>query len=455
MATKEITDESLSILESVEYDNSIESCQYIGYTPQSQANINNRSTPIQIDINASDNYINVSKSFLVIKGQLVRNDDGAAYAADDEIALINNAMMYLFTEISFTLGGVVMERISSPGQITSMLGYLSLPDDYSTSSGLKSCWSKDSTNHATSVEFAESVAAPAAHYRPGRNGEYNQGFAARKALLMSANPRGSFSFIIPFDHIFGFGSYNKVIYNVKHSLILTRNSSDNQAIYHANAVNDGKINLTEITWKVPHIKPETVKLMELRSIIESKKTIPVAFPARTSDAIIVPQAQNFTWRINVISGIEKPRWIIVGFQTDRNQTQEQNPAAFDHLSITSANVTLNSEKFPLYDFVTNFARNDYSELYEKFDDFKKEYYGFNSLVGGTQVNYAAFKSLFPIIVFDVRRQNEKIKSGVIDMQLKFTFGNAAPADTTAYALIISDRLYKLISNGENLTLVTS
>jgi len=159
----------------------------------------------------------------------------------------------------------------------------------------------------------------------------------------------------------------------------------------------------------------------LRDIIERKQSIPVAFPARTSDAITVPPTQNFTWRISVISGIEKPRWIIIAFQTDRTVNQEQNPAVFDHLNITNAYVTLNGEKYPLHDFVTNFARNDYSELYEKFDDFKKEYYGFNSLVGGTQVNYPAFKSLFPIIVFDVRRQSESLGFGVMDMQLKVTF----------------------------------
>ena len=52
-----------------------------------------------------------------------------------------------------------------------------------------------------------------------------------------------------------------------------------------------------------------------------------------------------------------------------------------------------------------------------FDDFKKEYYGIDNLVGGTQVNVAAYKSLFPIIVFDVRKQNEKIKTGVTDIQV--------------------------------------
>ena len=38
-----------------------------------------------------------------------------------------------------------------------------------------------------------------------------------------------------------------------------------------------------------------------------------------------------------------------------------------------------------------------------FDDFKKDYYGIDSLVGGTQVNFPAFKTLFPILVFDVTK----------------------------------------------------
>ena len=88
-----------------------------------------------------------------------------------------------------------------------------------------------------------------------------------------------------------------------------------------------------------------------------------------------------------------------------------------------------------------------------FDDFKKDYYGIDSLVGETQVNVAAYKSLFPIIVFDVRKQNEKIKTGVTDIQVKFEFNAAVPADTTAYAIMISDRFYKLVFDGNNMSVV--
>jgi hypothetical protein len=450
-----MAEDYINILDPIIFDNSIESFQYSDYSPQSQHNLDNSGGIIQIDINASDAYLIPSKSYIHIKGQLVRRDNNNPYPNNTEIALVNNAMMYLFESISYQIGTQVVETISSPGQITSMLGYLSYPDDFNTSSGLLSCWSKDTTSNADSSKYAASVAAPVAGYIPRENANYNQGFAVRKGLLFDSNPNGHFSFLIPFDHIFGFGSYNKVIYNIKHTLKFTRKSTDNLAIHRAGGVQDGKIKLTSITWRVPEVKLELSKLMEIRNVIESKQPISVGFQARNTDSAVVSQTREFAWRINVISGIEKPRWIIVGFQTDKNDTQEQNPAVFDNLNLENAYVKLNSDKYPAEDITFNFETNDYALLYEMFDNFKKEYYGFNSLVGCTQVNFSTFKSLFPIIVFDVRHQSEKLAVGIIDMQLRFKFRDAVPANTTAYVTIISDRIYRLQSDGKNLIMVSN
>jgi hypothetical protein len=106
------------------------------------------------------------------------------------------------------------------------------------------------------------------------------------------------------------------------------------------------------------------------------------------------------------------------------------------------------------DINTNFDKNEYMKLYDMFDNFKKDYYGIDCLIGGTQVNVPAYKSLFPIIVFDVRKQNERIKTGVTDIQVRFEFSAAVPADTTAFSVIISDRFYKLSSDGKNMSVVS-
>src|SRR5271170_7989519 len=184
MAEIEISNNCFDILEQVEYDNSTESRQYVDYTPQSQNNLNTLGAPITIEINASDNYILPSDSVLYIKGQLVKGD-GTAYNDNDnnnpdEVALVNNAMMFLFSEIRYSIGNMSMETINSPGQVTTILSYLSQPDDYNTSSGLNMCCCKDTTDNANSVKYAASVAAPGAGYTPAENPNYNQGFAVRK-----------------------------------------------------------------------------------------------------------------------------------------------------------------------------------------------------------------------------------------------------------------------------------
>src|SRR5271165_5341959 len=96
----------------------------------------------------------------------------------------------------------------------------------------------------------------------------------------------------------------------------------------------------------------------------------------------------------------------------KNRYPTTKSSTIDHLNLRNAYITLNSERYPMLDIKTNFDRNEFMKLYDIFDGFKKDYYGIDSLVGGTQVNVAAYKSLFPIIVFYVRKQNEKIKVGV-------------------------------------------
>jgi hypothetical protein len=452
----EMSNSTLDILERVEYDHSIESIHYSDYTPQSQNNLNILGSPITIEINASDNYILPSDSFLYIKGQLVKAD-GNVYDAATEVALVNNAMMFLFSDIRYSIGNMSVETINNPGQATTILSYLSQPDDFNTSSGLNMCWCKDTTNNANSKKYnaLPAVAANLVNFVPTESGDYNQGFAVRKGHIMDADPRGSFSFVIPFKHMFGFGDYNKVMFNLKHVLTLTRITSDNLAIHHAANVDNGKIVLSNITWKVPHVKPEAVRLFNLRSIIESKQSIPVAFSARTCESTMVTQTRIFPWKLNTTSGVEKPRWIIVGFQTDKNTTQEQNPAIFNHVNLVNAYVSINAGRYPMYDINSDFVTNDYSILYEMFDRFKQEFYGFNSLVGGTQVNVSAFKNLFPIIVFDIRHQNDETKTSRADMELHFRFSENVPANTMAYAVILSDRMYKLESDGKNLVMLSS
>ena len=277
--SEEVHDEMLDIDEPHLLDESISSMNFYEYTPQTQANNNTPGHQISVTINNQDIYTLPSKSYISIRGQIRRAGNNNAYAADNEITLINNATMYLFTGIKYELGATTIETIGWPGQVTSMLGYLSYPDDFSTSSGLSSCWSKDTSDNANSVKYVASVAAPAAGYTPAENPNYNQGFAARKGYLFSSDPLGCFEFHVPLTHIFGFAEYKKVIYGLKHTLTLTR-GSDNQALYRNAGAVDGKIDITSISWYMPQIQMMPEYLTGMKNMIEQKVTIPLGFSTK-------------------------------------------------------------------------------------------------------------------------------------------------------------------------------
>ena len=55
----------------------------------------------------------------------------------------------------------------------------------------------------------------------------------------------------------------------------------------------------------------------------------------------------------------------------------------------------------------------------------------------TQSNIAPsdFKDLFPFMVFDVSKQSERLRSSVVDIQIKATFNAAVAADTERLRLL--------------------
>jgi len=294
---------------------------------------------------------------LVFDGKLVKNADDAVYGNNDIITLTNNAMMHLFSNIKYQLSGQEIESLFHPGKTTTMLGLLKFPDDFQKSTGLNQLWIKDS--HTT------------AHL------QNNIGFAARQGyIIQKPDPIGTFSFRVLLKHIFGFcGDYEKVIYGFKHQLTLVR-KGDSDAIFKTGAVaagpennpqaiaepDDGKVVLTKLSWYMPHVSPNLEEKLALSKTIESKSSLPVGY--LQCESIPVTQTRNFSWRLSVKSDVEKPRWIIVAFQTDKSGNHQHNPSIFDHCNLTNMFVMLNSRRYPEIDYDDkNFTQQFFSRVY--------------------------------------------------------------------------------------------
>ena len=315
-----------------------------------------------------------------------------------------------------------------------MLGLLKYPDDFSKSQGLNQLWYKDTT--ATS-QLA-----------------HNHGFAARQtALIQLPDPKGTFSFRVPLKHIFGFcEDYDKIMYGMKQTLTLVR-KSDNDAIYRAAAADAGKVTLDKVSWFMPHVFPADAEKLQLYKTIESKASLPVAYRMRQCDSITVPQSTSFTWRLSVKSSPEKPRYVIVGFQTGKDGDQEANPSIFDNVDVRNILVMLNSTRYPAVDYNLSFPKQQFSRAYGDAAAFRSKFYRMDELVSNPNITPLDYKSLFPLFVFDVSKQSERIKNSVTDIQIKAQFNVNVAANTEAFAVVISDRMLKFQSDGNKMSVV--
>ena len=430
----------LQITEDIPVDDSIYDYEYKEYNPIAGAPLNRGS--IVITIESQDIYTHPAESFLIVEGKLVKNADGGVYNVDTEITLINNGIMYLFSDVRYHLASHEIEVLQNPGHATTILGMLKFPDDFSKSQGLNQCWIEDTGQGDTQT---------------GDNNP-NKGFELRRNYIINMPAsRGNFCFKIPLKHFLGFcEDYKKILYGMQQRLTLTRTGDDN-AIFRANGVDVGKVDIQRIRWFMPHVIPSDAYRLQLDKIIEKKEKIPVGYRMLQCDNTSITGTE-FTWRLGVKSSPDIPRFIIVGFQIERNNNQEQNPARFDYCNIGNIYVTLNAKRYPDTDYDINFNENRFCRIYGDSSTFRKKFYNMDELVSNHNINPVDYRNLYPIFVFDVTKQSEKLKTAVSDIHVKMRFNtnpaldnDGNPRNVMAYAVIISDRLFHFVSDGSKIT----
>ena len=252
--------------------------------------------------------------------------------------------------------------------------------------------------------------------------------------------------------------YDKVVYGLKHNLTLTRNG-DNDAIFRTandaagNPVAVGKIKLDKVSWFMPHVTPADKDKMELYKIIERKEKLPVGYRMIQCDSASIPQATSFSWRLSVTSSPEVPRYIIVGFQTYKIGNQEQNTSAFDNVNVSNIYVMLNSMRYPTTDYNISFLAQKFSRVYGDVAEFRSKFFNMDELVSSPNIKPADYRDIYPLFLFDVSKQSEKLKYSTTDIQIKMHFSANVPANTLAFAVIISERLINFPSDENKFSVV--
>ncbi|XP_018400776.1 PREDICTED: uncharacterized protein LOC108778169 [Cyphomyrmex costatus] len=200
---------------------------------------------------------------------------------------------------------------------------------------------------------------------------------------------------------------------------------------------------------MPHVTLNEVNKLSMLHILENGRYLSMSF--RSWDLYkypLLPSTTKHSWAIKTATQLEKPRYVIFALQTNKKNNMSVHKTFLDNCKLTNVKLYLNSEFFPYDDLNLNFDKNRTAILYDMFVRFRISYYQILRERSETLFKADAFRNMFSMVIIDCSRQNESVKSGTVDVRLEFEFKEDVPANTTAYCLIIHDRVieYSPMSN---------
>lgn len=423
----------LSIADPLEIDESVAEFKYDIHSPTPGSDLNHNSQ-IKILVVDQSAYYLPFKSYLTLKGNFTK-DDGTKLIDANLVTLTNNSPMFLFDKIEYLIGDTTVESINYPGHASLMKGMFAYPKNFGECGGINLGWEND-----YDPEDQEELSL-----------EKRSGFKERH-LRFNKKSKYNVSFIIPLGHIFGFcDEYRKMIFGLRHTLILNRCGNKNAIVKGANTAPDCVFNITDLTWTIPRILPSIDIDMKLTNLFNSKGTYPIGFLYRNLDSISVPQSTTFTWPLGLKSSTEKPRYFIIGFQTNKSQNY-LNAGVFDHCDLKTISVYLNAVQYPNISIVNNFATEDFSLSYYHAKQFRENYYKLSEHFNDFMITVADYKKYYPLFVIDTSKQSDRVKNSISDVRIVAEFRQPVPANTICYCLVLSDRMMKMVCDGSKVLL---
>lgn len=395
----------LNVGERVLVDNSIVNYEYHSHQPYVTTTFNHNDE-IRIPIQTQNLITLPSESFIYIEGKLLNAENKPT----KKFNFVNNGVAFLFDEIRYEVGGTIIDRAKNPGITSTMKGYVSY-----------------------TINESKRLA--------------NSGWTLHLQPAKLTDDNGNFNVCIPLRMLLGFAEdFKKVIMNVRQELVLIRSNSDLNAIQAAGAATSGPtespiITITKILWKIPHVMPSDYAKLQLMRYLEKDIDLDVAFRSwEMHELPLLQETTKHTWAVKTAHQLEKPRYVIVGFQTQSKNNILKNCSQFGHCNLTNIKLYLNSEMYPYDNYNVNMDNKQWAILYEMFTQFQQSYYKYQK--NEPCLTPTEFITMAPLIVIDCSRQNEMLKHGAVDVRLEFETSENIPSNTASYCLILHDRLVR-------------
>ena len=407
--------------ENYEVNRKILKCDYIRYSPAEISTINTANSQIYINIPREDSVISLLNSYIELNFDVLRVDNNNRYVDANDIRLVNLGPIALFSNYKLTTSsGKHLEEISHAHIVSLMYKLLTS--------------SRDSDD--LSIGF-----------------DRNRG-RRKNELTNNKTTKGIYHIRFYLQDIFGFAEHQeKGTYGLGYKLTLTRNT-DNAVLNKDNVVVNGIVKINSLDWYVPHYSPNLEEYTKLMTQIKKNTPTLLHYPERSVFMKEVNTQNLWTFELGTQEGVNVPIWIFVAFQqNDRQNDQTLNKDTFYRPLVSSAQCIIGTEKYPDSGILLNYNDDDYSQGYgqikEAFKALTKDnllqpyisHDDFRSSNNGDNIGYN-------IYVFDIRYQKNFESSQPI--KVEFKFDGVVPAGIYGYALVLTNRLISISSDGQRM-----
>lgn len=296
---------------------------------------------------------------------------------------------------------------------------------------------------------------------------YNAADASTAAKLARTHGNLWFRWQVPLKRLFPFlNAYEKVLRGIEIRIELEKNNGNMSEIImmDENAVTDGiKLQYKELTMWVPIVVGAPSTEAMVISEITSKNETLVRYTEWGNYRRQNPISSEITWLIDNISEVPKTVYVMCQLASQLDNISiagnaNVNPATFQHLNLVRAELRINGHVFPkmpyqiLFDESTATQCDDYTRL---FFEWLRVNYKEAEFDNGSLITYDTFKSIYPIITFNLTREEEvQMRTGennVIEVFLQFSEPTAQAF--YSWALVEYDAKLLLKSNGKQVDFV--
>ena len=199
-------------------------------------------------------------------------------------------------------------------------------------------------------------------------------------------------------------------YGLGFKLILKKNNND-RALFRVDGVgavaNDGNIDIRDISWWVPSIDPSNNNRIIVQKGLNKKNNNDFSYYERKTFYKNEPIATNFLFDLGMESCMERPQYMIIGFENNIVNEQTHDASTFDIMNNTECYCKVDSDFYPEDRMNINYGTKNFNEAFKEIFNFTKDY---NGLLHNNKpyINNRTFKSIYRIYIFNTRYQNDHI-----------------------------------------------